>query len=105
MNEYVEVYALDDWAGEPVPFYGLQDVLRIALPLVSTEEEVLNICRERCRSDHFVLIDAYKVLPKSFLLEVAMCASRGLDSAHGYRIFTKHTQEASLAAEINSMPP
>jgi len=61
MNEYGELYAFDDGAmpkyelpqlpGAPVPFYGLQDVTRIELPRGATEEEILNLCRERCRSD------------------------------------------------------
>jgi hypothetical protein len=99
-NEYGELYAFDDGAmpkyelaqlpGAPVPFYGLQDVTRIELPHGATEEEILNICRERCRSDHFILIDEYKEIPDTFMLGAAMCAEGNLDSQHGYRIFKKH---------------
>ena len=95
--EYGKIYAFDDGAmpkyelrqlpGKPVPFYGLQDVTPINLPIEATEEEVLRICRERCRSDHFVLIDEYKEIPNSFMLGAAMCAEAGLDSTQGYRIF------------------
>lgn len=100
INEYGELCAFDDGAmpkyelpqlpGAPVPFYGLQDVTRIELPDGATEEEILNICRERCRSDHFVLIDEYKEIPDTFMLGAAMCAEGNMDSTHGYRIFKKH---------------
>jgi len=99
MNEYGELYAFDDGAmpkyelsqlpGTPVPFYGLQDVKRIDLPHKATEEEILEICREHCRSDHFILIDEYKEIPDTFMLGAAMCAESNGDSAHGYRIFKK----------------
>ena len=99
MNEYGELYAFDDGAmpkyelpelpGTPVPFYGLQDVTRIELPRGATGEEILRICRECCRSDHFVLIDEYKEIPDTFMLEAAMCAESNIDSTHGYRIFRK----------------
>jgi hypothetical protein len=101
MNEYGELYAFDDGAmpkyelpqlpGTPVPFYGLQDVTTIELPRGTTEEQILNICRERCRSNHFVLIDAYKEIPDTFMLGAAMCAEANMDSTHGYRIFKKHS--------------
>jgi hypothetical protein len=100
MNEYGELYAFDDGAmpkyeltqlpGAPVPFYGLQDVATIELPRGATEEEILNICREHCRSDHFILIDEYKEIPETFMLGAAMCAEGNMDSTHGYRIFKKH---------------
>jgi hypothetical protein len=97
MNKYGELFAFDDGAmpeyelsqlpGAPVPFYGLQDVTRIELSLGATEEEILIICRERCRSDHFILIDEYKEVPDTLMLGAAMCAEGNMDSTHGYRIF------------------
>jgi hypothetical protein len=101
INEYGELYAFDDGAmpeyelsqlpGAPAPFYGLQDVTRIELPHGATREEILNICRERCRSDHFILIDKYKEIPDTFMLGSAMCAESNLDSMQGYLIFKKHS--------------
>jgi hypothetical protein len=101
MNEYGELYAFDDGAmpkyelpqlpGTPVPFYGLQDVTTIELPRGTTQEQILKICRERCRSNHFVLIDEYKEIPDTFMLGAAMCAETNMDSTHGYRIFKKHS--------------
>jgi hypothetical protein len=100
ISEYGELYAFDDGAmpkyelpqfpGATIPFYGLQDVTRIELPHGATEEEILNICRERCRSDHFILIDEYKEIPDTFMLGAAMCAEDNMDSTQGYRIFKKH---------------
>jgi hypothetical protein len=99
VNEYGEVYAFDDGAmpkyelpqlpGKPVPFYGLQEVNAIDLPAGTSEEEILNICDRHCRSDHFVLIDAYKPLPDTFMLGAAMVAEGNGDSTHGYRLFRK----------------
>jgi hypothetical protein len=100
INEYGELYAFDDGAmpkyelrqlpGKQVPFYGLQDVTKIDLPAGASEEEVLKMCRERCRSDHFVLIDEYKDIKDTFMLGAAMSAESNMDSTHGYRIFKKH---------------
>lgn len=95
--EYGEIYAFDDGAmpkyelrrvpGKPVPFYGLQDVAKIDLPAGANEEQILRMCRERCRSDHFVLIDEYRDINDTFMLGAAMGAEGNMDSTHGYRIF------------------
>ena len=84
------VYELPQMPRMPVPFYGLQDVTPIELHAEATEADILKICRERCRSDYFVLIDKYKELPDSFMLGAAMCAEAGLDSTQGYRIFRRY---------------
>jgi hypothetical protein len=96
--EYGEIYAFDDGAmpkyelselpGKPVPFYGLQDVTPINLPAGATEEQILKMCHERCRSDHFVLIDEYKNIEDTFMLGATMSAEgSNRDSTNGYRIF------------------
>ncbi len=97
MDEYAEIYAFDDGAmpsyelpqlpGRRVPFWGLQDVTCVELPPGTGHDEILNICRRQCRSDHFVLIDDYKELPETFLLGAAMLAEHGSDSTQGYRIY------------------
>jgi hypothetical protein len=97
LNEYGEIYAFDDGAmpkyelsqlpGKPVPFYGLQDVSRLELPRGATEEQVLNICRRHCRSDHFILVDAYRDIPETFMLGAAMSAEAGVGVSAEYRIF------------------
>jgi hypothetical protein len=97
MNEYGEIYAFDDGAmpsyessqlpGRPVPFYGLQDVTKLELPQGISHEEILVLCRERCRSDHFVLINDYRAIPETFMLGAAMSAESGMETTHGYRIY------------------
>jgi len=47
-----------------VPFYGLQEVYPIKLEPGVTMEQLLNICREHCKSDHFVLIEEYHPVKK-----------------------------------------
>jgi len=97
MNEYGEIYAFNDGAmpkyelpqlpGKPVPFYGLQDVTKIDLPAGAAEEQILEMCHARCRSDHFVLIDAYQDLKDTFMLGAAMNAES--NETQGYRIFKR----------------
>jgi hypothetical protein len=99
-NEYGELYAFDDGAmpkyelrqapGKRVPFFGLQEVTTINLPVGATEEQILRMCREHCRSDHFVLIDKYKDIEDTFMLGAAMSAESNMASTDGYRIFKKH---------------
>jgi hypothetical protein len=99
MNEYGELYAFDDGAmpkyelrqlpGKPVPFFGPQDVTAIDLPAGATEEQILKMCRERCRSDDFVLIDEYKDIKDTFMLGAAMNAGSNMESTQGYRIYKK----------------
>jgi hypothetical protein len=48
------------------------------------------MCRERCRSDHFVLIDGYEDIKDTFMLGAAMSAEGNMESTQGYRIFKKH---------------
>ncbi len=98
--EYGEVFVFDDGAmqrhdypepsGKDLPFYGLADVTPLELSAPSREEDILEICRAKCRSDYFVLIDHYKDIADTFMLGAAMCAESGLDSVEGYRIFKMH---------------
>jgi hypothetical protein len=83
-------YELPQALGIPMPFYGLQDVTKIELPPATGQEEVVKICRERCRSDHFVLIDKYKEIPETFMLGAAMSAVNNMETTHGYRIYRKY---------------
>lgn len=47
------------------------------------------MCRDRCRSDHFVLIDEFRDIRDTFMLGAAMSAERNMATASGYRIFKK----------------
>jgi hypothetical protein len=102
--EYGELYAFDDGAmaqyelrvlpGKPVPFFGLQDVTAIPLPSEATEGQILQICRDRCRSDYFVLIDEYREINDAFMLGAAMDAEYGSETTNSYRIFRTRTAAA-----------
>jgi hypothetical protein len=99
INEYGEIYAFDDGKmpryelarrpGTTLPFYGWEDVAKVDLPPGTGGEALLSICRERCRSDHFVLIDEYKDIPETFMLGAAMAAEAGMDTTDGYRLYKK----------------
>lgn len=80
-------YELPQLPGRPVPFWGLQDVTCIELPPGTAHEEILNVCRRHCRSDHFVLVDEYGEIRETFLLGAAMSAEHGKDITQGYRIY------------------
>jgi hypothetical protein len=79
--------------GKSIPFFRLQDMTRIELYHGATEEEILSICRERCRSDHVILIDDYKEIPDSFMF------GRGdvRGGQRGFHAWLPHFQEASLS--------
>jgi len=95
-EEYAEIYGFDDGnmpsyelrqtPGIKLPFYGLQEVHPIRLEPGTTMEEILNICRERCKSRHFVLIDDYLPIDKTFLLATLMRAEAGEGMSDGFRI-------------------
>jgi hypothetical protein len=93
-EEYAELYAFDDGkmprytvSDIPVPFYGLQEVNPIKIEPGTTMKEILHVCRERCKSHHFVLINEYCPIAKTFLIEALMRAEAGIDGGDGYRIY------------------
>ena len=95
--EYCEVFAFDDGAmplyeyqqvpSKHLPFYGLADVTPLELPEAASEDDILKICRQKCRSRHFVLIGQYSDIAETFMLGGAMSAESGLDLVAGYRTF------------------
>ena len=97
VDEYSEIYAFDDGLMPeyrfpqvpdiPVPFYGLQTVKTIKLAPGTSTEQILAACRDRCRSDKFVLIDEYKELPSHFMLGAAMSAENDAEMVADYRIY------------------
>ena len=98
---YAEIYGFDDGqmpryvlrgGGNPeVPFYGLQEVHPIKLDQGLTTEQILAICREHCKSDHFVLIEEYHPVKETFLVGAEMSADAGIQTAEGCRIYAKKT--------------
>ena len=108
-EEYAEVYGFDDGAmpkyelprvpGQAIPFYGLQEVSPVKVEPGTATERFLTICRERCKSDHFVVIDEYRPVKETFLVGAAMSAEAGQQSFEGYRIHGKNAQQSvALAA-------
>jgi hypothetical protein len=94
---YAEIYGFDDGHMPryvlrekiEVPFYGLQEVYPIKLEPGVTMEQLLNICRERCKSDHFVLIEEYHPVKETFLVGAEMSAGAGMQMIEGCRIYAK----------------
>ena len=94
---YAEIYGFDD--GDmpqyvvcekiEVPFYGLQEVHSIKLEPGVTMEQLLNICRKHCKSDHFVLIEEYHPVKKTFLAGAEMSADAERLMIDGCRIYAK----------------
>jgi hypothetical protein len=82
-------YELRQMPGYEIPFYGLQEVDRIKLGPGTTMEGILNICREHCKSDHFVLIDEYRSVKDTFLGAAGMSAESGMQTSDGCRISAK----------------
>ncbi len=108
VEEYATIYGFDDGQmphyelrgrGIEVPFYGLQEVNPIKLEPGTTIEASLEICRNHCRSKHFIVIDEYRPVKDTFLVGAAMTAEAGLQTCDGYRIYTKEAQQGvGLAA-------
>ncbi|UCC78997.1 MAG: hypothetical protein JSW64_12065 [Candidatus Zixiibacteriota bacterium] len=72
MPEYYDPRIKANW-----PFYGLQDVSVIRIEPSISRLEILEICKEKSRSDKFVLIDSYQKLPDNFIKTlVNSCRSR-----------------------------
>ena len=95
--EYVEVYGFDDGSmpqyemrgmpGQPLPFYGLQEVDPITLPTGSTHDEILRICRKHCNSSYFMVIDRYQDIPDHFFHGILMNIDAEEGRAYGYEIY------------------
>jgi hypothetical protein len=96
--EWVDVYGFDDGqmpryqlrGGKvEVSFYGLQDVEPLPLPQGANTADILGICRERCKSDKFFIIDEYRPFPDHFLLTAIMHAESGMLTTDGYPLYSK----------------
>jgi hypothetical protein len=96
-NEYAEIHGFDDGdmpryllgPGIEVPFYGLQEVSPIKLAPGLSAEQLLDVCRRHCKSDHFVLIEEYRPVKQTFLIEAEMSADGGTPLIEGHRIYAK----------------
>jgi hypothetical protein len=72
-----------------INYASLQDVEPIKLEPGTTMEGILNICREYCKSDHFVLIDEYRPVEDTFLVGAEMSAEVGMQTSDGRCIYAK----------------
>jgi hypothetical protein len=98
-NGYAEVFGFDDGqmpqyilngGGDvEVPFYGLQEVEPIKVETGATLEQIITVCRNRCKSTHFVLIDEYRPVKKNLLVGAEMSVEAGTEVIEGYRIYPK----------------
>ena len=97
--EWADIYGFDDddmpkyrlkrGPGIDLPFYGLQEIHVINIKPHSSFEEIITICREKSRSNNFLIIDKYSELSKDFVLGL-MAFNESLGATyHGYRVYTK----------------
>jgi hypothetical protein len=101
LEGYAEIYGFDDGqmpryilrggGNFEVPFYGLQEVHPIKLEPGATMEQILAICREHCKSDHFVLIEEYQPVRDRFLVGAELCVETGAQAIEGCRIYSRES--------------
>lgn len=70
------------------PFFGLQEVRAIPCQKSDTHEELLKLCRHRCRSPYFLLIDRYQHLPKDFTRQALDSFLTGAQDVLGYTLYS-----------------
>jgi len=95
---YTDVYAFDD-GNMPkyqhkdskiiMPFSGLQEVHHIDIKPSTSTEETVAICKRKCRSEKFVIIDSYRDLPDNFIKTFIEYCEKGKNMILGYNIHTK----------------
>lgn len=96
-RHYIDVYGFDDGnmprylhkvAGVEMPFSGLQEVHSIKINPNLSKDELVKICKEKCRS-RFVLIDHYKDLPDNFIKTLIKYCEEGKNMILDYNIYEK----------------
>ncbi|MBN8726059.1 MAG: hypothetical protein J0M03_24400 [Acidobacteria bacterium] len=96
-NEWVDVYAFDDGhmpkyrhkdTSVPIPFYGLQDVDSIKIQPNTSYSVLIELCKQHCKSDKFVVIDQHRNLPNEFKETMLNYMSTGKDLILGYKIYS-----------------
>ena len=92
---WVELFGLDDGAmpqypdariGAAWPFYGLQEVTRIRCTAADGREALIEACRRRCRSSHFVFVDTWQALPDDFVMSALAAQRAGASHVLQYEI-------------------
>jgi hypothetical protein len=97
-RHYTDVYAFDDGYMPKyqhkdskiiMPFSGLQEVHHIDIRSSISKEEIVAICKEKCRSKKFVIIDSYRDLPNNFIKTFIEYCEKDKHMILGYNIYTK----------------
>lgn len=95
---YTDVYAFDDGnmpkyqhkdSGVVMPFTGLQEVHHIEIKPDTTRDEIIARCKEKCRSEKFVVIDSYRDLPEDFAKTLVKYCEEEKNMILGYNIYNK----------------
>ena len=98
-DEWADIYGFDDGdmpkyrlkQGPKIdlPFYGLQEVHVIKIEPHLSFEEIIKICREKSKSNKFLIMDKYSKISNNFVL-MLMAFKDSLGAEYnGYRIYTK----------------
>lgn len=98
-DEWADIYGFDD--GDmpkyrlkqgpriDLPFYGLQEVYVIKIEPHLSFDEIIKICREKSRSNKFIIIDKYSKISNDFVL-MLMAFKDSLGATYnGYRVYAK----------------
>jgi hypothetical protein len=92
---WVELFGLDDGAmpqyldariGAAWPFYGLQEVRTVGCSAADGREALIEVCRRRCRSSHFVFVDTWQPLPADFVISALAAQRAGANRVLQYEI-------------------
>ena len=68
------------------PFYGLQEVTPIRCTAADGREALIEACRRRCRSSHFVFVDTWQALPADFVMSALAAQRAGVGRVLQYEI-------------------
>jgi hypothetical protein len=98
-DEWADIYGFDDGdmpkyrleRGPKIdlPFYGLQEIHVIRIKPHLSFDEIIAICREKSRSNKFLIIDKYSELSNNFVLGLLVLNESLGATYNGYRVFTK----------------
>lgn len=98
-KEWLDIYGFDDGNMPvyqlkrgpkcPIPFYGLQEVRAIKIQPDAPIPKILKICKEKCRSDKFVIIDSYRKLPNNFVETLIKYCEFSKKQILNYKIYNR----------------
>ncbi len=94
---WAEIYGFDDGAmpsyelaqNRVCPFYGLQEVNPIKISPNLPFNEILQICREKSKSEKFLIIDKYQKLSENFVAGLIAFKDSQDKEYEGYKIYSK----------------